>query len=119
MIRSIFTHPAITFIGGVVSALGAVCLFLSCSAAPNHSAEDVASYRSSMAKVPPSGLKPGGSGEEAALSRFKTFLQGIGNQDYVRKNTLNVYAADAYFITVLQRLKLIFSRRARLSLAIR
>ncbi len=96
MIPPIFTHPAATFVGGSASALAVVSLFLSCSAAQNHSAEDVASYRSSMAKVAPSGLKPDGSGEEAALLRFKNFLQSIGNQDYVRKNTLNVYSADAY-----------------------
>ena len=96
MIAPIFTHPFTTFVGGLVVALVAVFLFLGCSAAPNQSAADVRSYRTAMEKVEPSGLKPGGVGEEAALTRFKTFLQGIGNKDFVRENTLNVYSADAY-----------------------
>ncbi len=96
MISPIFTHPVATFAGGLVLALAAVFLFLSCSAAPNQSAADVSSYRNAMVKVAPSGLKPGGADEEAALARFKTFLQSIGDKDFVRKNTVNVYSADAY-----------------------
>lgn len=96
MISHIFTHPAATFVAGLVLALGAVFLFLGCSAAPNQSALDVRSYRTAMDKVAPSNLKPGGPGEEAALAHFKTFLQGIGSKEYVRANTLNVYSADAY-----------------------
>ena len=96
MISPIFTHPATTFVGGLVLALAAVFLFLGCSAAPNQSAADVRSYRSAMDKVAASGLKSGGPGEQAALTRFKTFLQSIGDKNYVRANTLNVYSADAY-----------------------
>jgi SnoaL-like domain len=96
MSASILTHPATTFVGGLVLALAAVFLFLGCSAAPNQSATDVKSYRSAMVKVQPSGLKPGEQGELAALTRIKTYLQSIGNQDYIRANTLKVYSADAY-----------------------
>ena len=96
MSLSIFTHPATTFVGGLVLALAAVFLFLGCSAAPNQSAADVESYRSAMNKVPASGLKLGEQSEQAALARIKTFLQSIGNQEYVRANTLKVYSADAY-----------------------
>lgn len=96
MISPIFTHPATTFVGGLVLALGAVLLFLGCNAGPNQSALAVSSYRGAMLKVAPSNLKPGGPSEEAALAHFKMFLQSIGNKEYVRANTLKVYSADAY-----------------------
>lgn len=89
-------HPAVTFVGGTLLALAAVFLFLGCSAAPNRSAEKVADYRRAMDKIPPSGLKPGGPEEEAALRRFTTFLQSIGDEKYVRDNTHKAYSADAY-----------------------
>lgn len=93
---SLFTHPAATFIGGIALALGAIFLFLGCSAAPNRTAEDLASYRKALEKVTPSGLKPGSPGEIAALDRFKTFLRSISDSKYLRENTTQVYAADAY-----------------------
>ena len=96
MSAAAFVHPITTFVGGLVLALTAVFLFLGCSASPNQSAAAVESYRSAMAKVMPSGLKPGEQSEQAALERFKIFLQSIGNQDYIRANTLKVYASDAY-----------------------
>jgi SnoaL-like domain len=96
MTLSILTHPIATFAGGLLVALASVFLFLSCSAAPNRSAEDLAAYRKAMEKVAPSGLAPGGPGEKAALERFKSFLQGIGDTSYVHENALKVYAADAY-----------------------
>jgi hypothetical protein len=96
MTASQFFHPAVTFIGGMLIALASVFLFLGCSAAPNRSAEKVADYRHEMEKIPPSGLKPGGPEEEAALRRFTTFLRSIGDQKYVRDNTRRVYSPDAY-----------------------
>ena len=96
MIGSLFIHPLATFVAGLLVALIAVFLLLSFSAAPNESAAGLAAYHSSMAKVAASGLDPGGPGEKAALERFKSFLQGIGDQKYVRDNTLKVYAADAF-----------------------
>jgi hypothetical protein len=96
MTASIFTHPIFTFVAGLLVALAAVFLLLNSCAYPNRSAQDVAAYRSQMEKVPASGLEAGGPGEKAALERFKSFLQGIGDVRYVRENTLKVYAADAY-----------------------
>ena len=96
MTVSILTHPVSTFVAGLLVAVGAVLLLFHFCAVPNHSAADVASYRSCMEKVVASGLEAGGPGEKAALQRFKSFLQGIGDGKYVRENTLKVYAADAY-----------------------
>lgn len=96
MTLSILTHPLSTFVGGMIVAVAAIFLFLNSCAAPNDSANVVAAYRERMAKVRPSGLEAGSPGEKAALERFKGFLQGIGNVDFVRENTLKVYAADAY-----------------------
>lgn len=96
MFASKIIYPVTSFTGGLMVAFGAVFLFLGCSAGPNQSETVVNTYKSALGKVPPSGLKPGGASEEAALARFKEFLQGIGNQEFVRKNTLNVYAANAY-----------------------
>ncbi len=96
MTLSILTHPFSTFVAGLLVALAAMLLLLNSCAAPNRSAEAVAAYRSSMERVPSSGLTVGGPGEKAALERFKAFLQGIGDVKFVRENTLHVYAADAY-----------------------
>jgi SnoaL-like domain len=96
MTISILIHPLTTFMGGFALAICTVFLFLSCSASPNQSAEAIANYRTAMAKVSSSGLKPGSPGEVAALERFKTFLQSISDSKYLRANTTNVYSADAY-----------------------
>jgi hypothetical protein len=86
----------LSFVAGIFVTLAGVYLLLKTSAKPNHSAEDVANYRSLMEKVAASGLEPGGPGEKAAISRLKAFLQGIGDAKFVRENTLKVYAADAH-----------------------
>ncbi len=96
MSASIVTHPIFTFVAGLLLALVGVFLLLNSCAYPNRSAEEVAGYRSRLEKVPASGLNAGGPGEEVALERFKSFLQGIGDVAYIRENTLKVYAADAY-----------------------
>ncbi len=96
MFLSIIFHPFATFVAGLLVALCAVFFLLNSCAAPNRSAENVALYRSSMEKVVSSGLEAGGPGEKAALQRFTSFLQGIGDVKYVRENTLQVYSADAY-----------------------
>ena len=96
MLSSIIFHPLATFVAGLLVALCAVFFLLNSCAAPNTSAENVALYRSSMEKVVFSGLEAGGPGEKAALQRFSSFLQGIGDVKYVRENTLQVYSADAY-----------------------
>ena len=95
MTASIWTHPVSTFIAGLIVALAAVFFLLNSCATPNRSSEEVAAYRDRMKKVAASGLEAGGPGEKAAIERFKSFLQGIGDEKYVRDNTLKVYAADA------------------------
>lgn len=96
MLSSVLFHPLSTFVAGVLLALCAVFFLLSSCASPNQSAEKVALYRSNMNKVAASGLEAGGPGEKAALQRFTSFLQGIGDVNYVRENTLKVYSSDAY-----------------------
>lgn len=96
MTLSIIIHPLATFVVGVVVALAAVFLFFSLNTLPNRSSEDMADYRKAMEKVVPSGLMAGSPGEIAALDRFKSFLQGIGDKNYVHENTLKSYSADAY-----------------------
>jgi hypothetical protein len=96
MFPSVIFHPFATFVAGLLVALCLVFFLLNSCAAPNTSAENVALYRSSMEKVVSSGLEAGGPGEKAALQRFSSFLQGIGDVKYVRENALKVYSSDAY-----------------------
>lgn len=96
MLTTVVFHPLMTFAAGLLVAICAMFLLLSSCAAPNQSSEKVALYRSSMNKVAPSGMEPGGTAENAALKRFSSFLEGIGDSNYVRENALKVYAADAY-----------------------
>lgn len=77
-------------------ALGAMFFLLHSNEPANQSAESVRLYRSRLEKVTASGLKAGSPGEKAALQRFSAFLQGIGDVKFVRDNTLDVYASDAY-----------------------
>ena len=96
MLPSVLFHPFTTFVAGLLVAVLVLFLLLNSYAAPNRSAAAVAEYHSRMERVVPSGLEEGGPGEQAALDRFKKFLQGIGDVKFVRENTLKVYAADAY-----------------------
>jgi hypothetical protein len=96
MFCPVLFHPFATFVAGLLVALCAVFFLLSSCAAPNQSAEKVALYRSSMDKVAASGLVAGGPGEKAALQRFSSFLENIGDANYVRENALKVYSSDAY-----------------------
>ncbi len=96
MLPSILFHPFATFVGGLLVAVLGVFLLLNSNAAPNRSAAAVAEYHSRMENVTPSGLEIGSPGEQAALERFKKFLQSIGDVTFVRDQTLKVYAADAY-----------------------
>ena len=96
MSLQLLTHPVTTFVAGLVVATAAILLLLNSCAAPNRSAETVAEFRNRLEKVAPSGLEAGGPGEKAALDRFTKFLEGIGDVKFVREQTLQVYAADAY-----------------------
>lgn len=96
MLSSVFQHPLFTFFAGILVSLCAVFFLLNSCAAPNRSLEKVDFYRKSMEKVNPSGMEPGGAAETAALKRFSSFLEGIGDPNYVRENALKVYSSDAY-----------------------
>ena len=97
MLSSVLFHPFSTFVAGLLVALFAVFFLLSSCAAPNTSAEKVAHYRSSMNKVAASGFEAGGPAEKAALQRFSSFLEGIGDVKYVRENTAQgLLPSDAY-----------------------
>lgn len=96
MLLTILFHPFATFVGGLLVAVLVVFLLLNSNVAPNRSAASVAEYHSRMERVAPSGLEVGGPREQAALERFKNFLQAIGDAKFVRDQTLKVYAADAY-----------------------
>jgi hypothetical protein len=93
---SILFHPVFTFVAGLFAGIAVVLLLLVSCAAPNRSAEKVASYRSSMEKVKPAGLVAGSPEEKAAIARVTSFLKGIGDVKSVHENTARVYAADAY-----------------------
>lgn len=97
MLLPIFLHPASTFIFGFLVALGLVFFLLNSCTAPNQSAENIAHYKSQMEKVDTGNLEGGGSAEIAALRRFTSFLQGIGNASSIRESIRKVYATDAYF----------------------
>jgi len=96
MIQTVIFHPISTFVAGAILALAGVIFLLNSCSAPNHSAAKVADYRAAVAKVPASALEPGSPAETAALERFKSFLQGIGDVEYVRENTRKAYAEDAW-----------------------
>ncbi len=89
-------HPLTTFVAGIILASAAILLFLSSCAAPNRSGASVADFRKVEASIPPSGIVPGSAAETAAMERFKSFLQGIGDVAYVREHTRKAYAADAW-----------------------
>ena len=96
MIASFLTHPATTFLAGILLVLAVLGGLLKISTPPNESARWVADYHQQMEKSGASGLKPGGTDEAAALERFKGFLKGIGNAKFITENTLKVYSADAF-----------------------
>lgn len=96
MMLSILFHPVSTFVAGLLAGVGGILLLLNSCAVRNQSAEAVDAYRSSMAKVAPGGLEPGSAAEKAAIARFTSFLQGIGDANSVHENTAKVYSEDAY-----------------------
>ncbi|MEO8614105.1 MAG: nuclear transport factor 2 family protein [Luteolibacter sp.] len=91
-----FTHPLTTFFAGVFVTLAFLGWLLNSSAGPNQSAGFIAAYHQQIEKTGSSGFIPGGPGEAVALERFEGFLKGIGNAQFIRENTLHVYAADAF-----------------------
>ncbi|MES2476628.1 MAG: nuclear transport factor 2 family protein [Verrucomicrobiota bacterium] len=96
MLASLLLHPLSTFFAGLILAVAVIALLLVSCAAPNTSETDVAIYQKRLAAIPPSGLDPGSAAEKAALDRFTSFLQGIGDVAYVRENASKAYANDAW-----------------------
>jgi SnoaL-like domain len=96
MTISLFTHPLVTFVVGILLGTGCILMGLNSCASSNQTAANVAAYKARMDRVTPSGLAVGSAEEKAAIGRFKEFLQKIGDQQYVRDNTHKVYSADAY-----------------------
>lgn len=96
MTLTLLFHPFTTFLAGMILVLLVIALlFVSC-ASPNTSAADVADYRKEMTGIAPSGIEPGSPEEKAALDRFTSFLQRIGDVAYIRENTSKAYAKDAW-----------------------
>lgn len=96
MFQSVIFHPITTFLAGVLIAIVCVVAFLQSNAKPNDSKTQVTDYRAAMEKVKPGVLESGSPLETEALERFKTFLQGIGNVEFIRNNTAKTYTPDAY-----------------------
>jgi hypothetical protein len=96
MLSSIITHPVAMFSAGMVFAVGGLAVILAACAAPNRTAEAVDDYRRELARAGTFGPAAGSPAEKAALERFTAFLQGINDPDFIRENTANTYAADAY-----------------------
>ncbi len=76
--------------------LGILGWLLHRNAPSNSSAGFVATYQKQMEKAAAAGSVASGADEEASLERFKSFLKGIGDANFIKENTLKVYAADAF-----------------------
>ena len=84
-------HPITTFFAGAVLALVGLGIYLVKAGGPNTTAEAVADYK--MALESPESAE---QGSREAVERFSKFLQGIGSQEFIRENTAEVYAKNAY-----------------------
>ena len=96
MLNSIITHPVTTFIAGTLIGAAGLGVFLSSCAPPNRTPDKVRGYRDALAKAGTDGPAAGAPAEKAAIERFASFLQHIGDQEYIRRNTAATYSADAY-----------------------
>jgi len=96
VLGNFLTHPVTTFVAGILVTLAIIAWLLSTYSKPNESRQKIAEFHQQLAKqstAPPFASK---IEETAALERFKTFLQGIGDAEYIKRETLNVYSSDAY-----------------------
>jgi SnoaL-like domain len=96
MAITINTQTGIAFVAGFIVAVLALIGWCSWQAPANGSATKVASYQARLSKVETAAPRSKQAVEAAGIERFKSFLQGIGDANFVRKNTLTTYAADAY-----------------------
>jgi len=93
---SFLTHPVTTFFGGAILALIGVGILLNAKMESNQTAQFVKDYREAMAKAGENGPTTGSSKEAAAIKRFTDFLKNVGDKTYIKEQTANSYAADAY-----------------------
>lgn len=96
VIASIFTHPLTTFFLGAGLTIALLGWLVGSATAPNGSAAFIASYHQEIDRTGNAGFVAGGTDEQVALDRFKGFLQGIGNANFIKENTSKVYTADAF-----------------------
>lgn len=96
MSGSILFNPVTTFIVGSIVGIAGAGVFLSSCAGPNRSAEKVDEYRDALGKAGADGPAAGSPAEKAAIERFTRFLQNIGDQNFIRENTVKTYRQDAY-----------------------
>lgn len=89
---SILFHPISTFIVGMLLAVMILALFLSSCSAPNETPQFVESYRTAMNKAGTQGP----TDSDTAVESFTSFLQNVGNKEYIEANTAKVYANGAY-----------------------
>ena len=96
MLINLITHPLTTFVAGILATLLIITWLLTASSNPNQSELKTAAFHQQLAKQSASSVFTSEAQETAALDRFKSFLQGIGNADFIKRETLNVYSSDAY-----------------------
>lgn len=96
MLSNILTHPIVTFFAGVLITLALIAWLFSTYSRPNQSHQKVAGFHELLAKQSSGAPFSSKIEETAALERFKTFLQSIGDVEYIKRETANVYSSDAY-----------------------
>lgn len=89
---SIFFHPVITFLAGIVIAIVAISLILSAKSPDNQSELAVKKYNTALTKAGTHELP----NSDKAVKRFTDYLQGIASQEFIRENTSKVYSENAY-----------------------
>ena len=96
MLTNLLFHPLTTFVAGIFATLGVITWLISASSKPNQSEQKTAAFHQQLAKQSTAAAFASEAQETAALNRFKSFLQGIGDADFIKRETLNVYSSDAY-----------------------
>lgn len=93
---AVLFHPLTTLVLGLFGGAILLFLFLGSNSGTNDTAAVVKEYRDAMAKATSAGPAAGSSAEKEAQERFGDFLRNVGEADYLREKTAQVYAPDAY-----------------------
>jgi len=96
VLSNLLTHPIFTFFAGILVTLALIAWLFSAYAKPNGSKQKIADFHQQLTKQSASPPFASKVEEAAALERFKTFLQSIGDVEFIKRETLNVYSSDAY-----------------------